>query len=149
MPNPAPPGGTLDYTLSVLNAGPAPAVNTTVVDPLPLETTFVSCQTTLGTCSGPPPGSSGVVTADLGTLAAGSGAAVRIRVVLAGSAAGSIPNTATVTSSTTDSNPDNNSSDVVVVSGASIPTLSGPMLGLLALALAALGLAALRRTPGL
>jgi hypothetical protein len=36
----------------------------------------------------------------------------------------------------------------VVVSGASIPTLSGPMLGLLALALAALGLVALRRTPG-
>jgi hypothetical protein len=73
---------------------------------------------------------------------------VRIRVVLAGSAAGSIPNTATVTSSTTDSNPDNNSSDVVVVSGASIPTLSGSMLGLLALALAALGVVALRRSPG-
>jgi hypothetical protein len=132
----------------VLNAGPAPAVNTTVVDPLPAETVFVSCQTTLGTCSGPTPGTTGTVTADLGTLPAGSGAVVRIRVVLSGGAAGSVNNTATVTTSTPDSNPNNNSDAVVVVSGAPIPTLSYPMLGLLALALAALGATVLRRSPG-
>lgn len=145
-PNPAQPGGPLEYTLSVLNAGPAPAVNTTVVDPLPAETAFVSCQTTLGTCTGPAPGTTGIVSADLGTLPAGSGAVVRIRVVLASGAAGTVSNTATVTTSTPDSNPDNNSDAVVVVPGAPIPTLSGPMLALLGLALAALGLAALRRS---
>jgi Mrp family chromosome partitioning ATPase len=117
-----------------------------VVDPLPPETSFVSCQTTLGTCTGPVPGTTGIVTADLGTLPAGSGAVVRIRVVLAAGAAGSLSNTATVTTSTPDSNPDNNSDAVVVVTGAPIPTLSAPMLALLALALAALGLSVLRRT---
>jgi hypothetical protein len=119
-----------------------------VVDPLPTEAVFVSCQATLGTCSGPPPGTNGIVTADLGTLPAGTGAVIRIRVQLGVNAAGSIGNTATVTTSTPDSNPDNNSDAVVVVTGAPIPTLSAPMLALLALALAALGMAALRRMPG-
>jgi len=132
----------------VLNAGPAPATNVSVVDPLPPETAFVSCQTTLGTCGGPAPGTSGIVTADLGALPAGSGAVVRIRVVLVGSAAGPLTNSATVTTSTPDSNPDNNSDATVVVAGAPIPTLSGPMMMLLALALAALALAVLRRPPG-
>jgi hypothetical protein len=119
-----------------------------VSDPLAAEMAFVSCQTTVGTCSGPTPGTSGLVTADLGTIPAGSGAVVRIRVQLSASAAGSIGNTATVTTSTPDSNPDNDSDAIIVIGGASIPTLSGPMLALLALALAALGAAALRRMPG-
>jgi len=52
-----------------------------------------------------------------------------------------------VMTSTPDSNPDNDSDAVVVVSGAAIPTLSVPMLGVLALALAVLGMAALRHSP--
>jgi len=147
-PNPAQAGGPVEFTLTVLNAGPAPATNVSVVDPLPPETVFISCQTTLGTCGGPAPGTTGIVTADVGALPAGSGAVVRIRVALLGSAAGPLTNSATVTTSTPDSNPDNNSDATVVVAGAPIPTLSSAMLLLLALALAALAVTVLRRPPG-
>jgi hypothetical protein len=85
--------------------------------------------------------------ANLGTIPAGAGATVTITVLVTPAASGSLGNTATVTTSTPDSNPDNNADTEIVVGGTPIPTLSFPMLALLAAALAALGALVLRRTP--
>jgi uncharacterized repeat protein (TIGR01451 family) len=147
-PNPVAPGQTLVYTLTVANAGPAAADGVTVTDPLPAGTTFVSCTVSQGTCAGPAPGTNGTVVASLGTIPNGGGAAITIQTTVT-APAGSIRNTATVTSTTPDDNPDNNTDSTVVVSNSSIPTLSPPFLALLALALAALGFTILRRTSAL
>ena len=69
--NPARPGQPLTYQIRVVNAGPDAAVAVVVTDPLPASTTFVSCATTVGTCTGPAPASGGTVTADLGTMEIG------------------------------------------------------------------------------
>ncbi|MFY9552345.1 MAG: DUF11 domain-containing protein [Thermoanaerobaculia bacterium] len=144
-PNPVQAGQILVHSITVANAGPSTALGVTVTDPLPPGTTFVSCAPSQGTCTGPPVGTNGTVVASLGTILAGSGATLTIRTTVV-TASGMIRNTATVTSTTPDPNPDNNSASDVVVSGSTIPTLSAPMLTLLALALAAIGFALLRRT---
>src|SRR5262249_47253976 len=110
----------------------------------PSGTTFVSCETTPGTCSGPPPGSTGTVTASFGTLGAGASATLTI-VVNVTMPSGYLVNTATATSSTPDPDPGNNSSTAVTAVGASIPILSPPLLGLLALLLATAGFWLARR----
>jgi uncharacterized repeat protein (TIGR01451 family) len=108
-PDPVGVGGNISYTITVNNAGPSPAANVVVSDTLPTGTTFVSCTPTIGTCTGPPVGSSGTVTANFGTLPnAGSGTITLVVNVNAG--AGSlVSNTATVSSPTADSNLANNS----------------------------------------
>ncbi len=138
-------GQHLVYALIVENAGPAAALAVTVTDPLPAVTTFVLCQTSQGTCAGPPVGSTGTVTFDLGTIGAGATATLQIEVVVTGAASGSILNTATVSTSTPDSNPDNNTDDDIVVGGATIPMLEPRILALLATALAAAALFLIRR----
>jgi uncharacterized repeat protein (TIGR01451 family) len=140
------PGQTLVYSILVANAGPADALAVTVTDPLPPDTTFVSCLASQGTCAGPPPGSGGTVSAALGTIPNGGGGTLTITVTVV-LPAGAITNTATVDTTTPDTNPDNNSDTTVVVGGSTIPTLSRGMLALFAVALAALGLIALRRSP--
>jgi uncharacterized repeat protein (TIGR01451 family) len=142
------PGQTLVYTLTVANAGPAAADGVTVTDPLPAGTTFVSCTASQGTCAGPAAGTNGTVVASLGTIPNGGGATITIQTTVV-APAGSIRNTATVTSTTPDDNPDNNTDSTVVVSNSSIPTLSASFLAILAVALAAVGFAILRRTSAL
>jgi uncharacterized repeat protein (TIGR01451 family) len=93
------------YTVVVTNNGPGTAVNTVMNDPLPTGTTFVSCVSSLGTCSGPNP-----VTMSLpGNL--GPGGSVTVTIVLNVTAGGGsvISNTATATSATADPSPANNS----------------------------------------
>lgn len=143
------PGQTLTYTIQVANLGPADAVNTHLTDPLPPGTVFLGCTTSLGVCTGPPPGTNGTVTVDLATLPAGATASVTIQTkVVAGG--GSITNIVTITSDTPDPNPNNNRDediDPVVPGTQAIPTLSLEMLALLGAALALAGLWALRRRP--
>jgi large repetitive protein len=136
------PGQTLTYTIAVSNAGPADALAVSVTDPLPSGLSYLSCSASQGTCAN----GSGTVTASFGTIPAGSSATLTISVTVV-SPAGAITNTATVASSTPDSNPNNDSDTRVVVGGSTIPTLSSGMLALLAVLLAALGVAALRRLP--
>ena len=96
-------GGTVVYTLSVTNNGPAVALGVTVADPTPANLTFVS---TAGACTTTFP-------CALGTMAVGE-----TRVITATYTAGTVPNgtvvinVATVSSTTPDSNPGNNTSSV-------------------------------------
>jgi uncharacterized repeat protein (TIGR01451 family) len=145
-PNPVQPGQAVVYSIVAANAGPASALAVTLTDPLPGGVVFVSCQSSQGSCAGPPPGSGGTVTADLGTIPAGGGATLTITATVV-APAGSISNTATVDTSTPDTNPDNDSSTSIVVGGATIPTLSPGMLALFAGLLAAAGALVLRRFP--
>ena len=72
-------------------------------------------------------------------LASGGTASVTI-VVQVTAPYGNLSNTATATSSTPDPNPDDNHSTAVATVGSGIPMLSPPLVGLLALLLAAAGL---------
>ena len=142
--NPAIPGQPLTYTVVVINRGPDPAAAVMLSDPLPAGTTFVSCGANPGTCAGPAVGTNGTVTADFGTIAVGSSATVTI-VVNVTVTYGNLVNTATATSTTPDPDPDNNHDTAVTTVGSGIPMLSPPLLGLLALMLAAAGLWFVRR----
>jgi uncharacterized repeat protein (TIGR01451 family)/LPXTG-motif cell wall-anchored protein len=77
-PDPVLPGATLTYTLGYANAGPNAASTVTVLDVLPADVTFVSATSDQGTCGE----SSGVVTCDLGTLAAGASGDIDIAVTV-------------------------------------------------------------------
>ena len=104
-PDPVRVGSPLTWTLAVANHGPDAAAGVSVTDVLPAGAAFVSSSTTVGSCSG-----TATVTCDLGTLANGAGATVTI-VVTPGSA-GTLSNTATVSSTTDDPVAGNNSSTV-------------------------------------
>lgn len=136
--SPASPGQPLTYMVNVVNLGPETAVGVMVSDPLPPGTTFITCNAIPGTCQGPAVGSTGTVTANLGTIAVGRSAALTITVNVTASN-GTLVNTATATSSTPDPDPGNNTSTAVTSVGAGIPMLSPPLLGLLTMMLAAAG----------
>src|SRR5438093_7778561 len=88
-PDPVTPGGTLTYTLTVSNAGPATACQATVTDTLPAGTSFVSASGTGWNCSQ----TSGVVSCTMTSLAPGNAPAITIQVT-APSTLGLITNTA-------------------------------------------------------
>jgi uncharacterized repeat protein (TIGR01451 family) len=96
-------GDPLIYTIDVSNAGPDDATSVIVTDPLPSELTFDSASTTQGSCSE----SGGTVTCDLGDLAVDASATITINTTA--NAAGTITNTATVSSDTSDPDLSNNS----------------------------------------
>ena len=103
-PNPVTQGTPLTYTLAVTNNGPASATNVTVADTLPTSVTYLSSNTTQGSCSE----AGGTVTCLLGTMANAGTATVTILTIPG--TAGQISNTATVAADQTDSNQSNNSS---------------------------------------
>jgi uncharacterized repeat protein (TIGR01451 family) len=120
-PDPVQAGGTVTYSISVTNAGPDAASDVVVTDRLGKSVTFVSADTSAGTCSQ----AKLTVTCDLGTIAATKGsntAQVTIR-VKAPSTAGSIADTATVSATTKDTNHRNNSaSQTTTVNGPKPPS---------------------------
>ncbi|MFN8465060.1 MAG: hypothetical protein U0X20_05890 [Caldilineaceae bacterium] len=97
-------GGLITYTLRVYNAGPSPAANVMVTDPLPAGLTYVTAE--------PPPsgGSPSVPAWSLGTMPAGTLASVLlvVRSDAAALAGLLIRNTAIVTATTQDPVPQNN-----------------------------------------
>ena len=104
-------GGVLTYFLTVTNGGPDPASAVLVTDQIPSGTTFVSCSTPVGTCTGPAVGTNGLVTANLGTVPAlAPPITVTITVNVTAPNGSTLVNTGTVSSPTTDPNPANNSS---------------------------------------
>jgi len=107
-PDPVSTGGTVTYTVVVTNNGPGTAVNVGLTDPLPNGTTFSSCTPSIGTCSGPPMGTNGTVTASLGNIGSGGAVTVTIVVNVTAGAGTTISNAATASSSTPDPNPANN-----------------------------------------
>ncbi|MFO0839479.1 MAG: DUF11 domain-containing protein [Phycisphaerae bacterium] len=88
-----PPGGNITYTITVTNTGPDPATGVAVSDTLPGNVNFVSVT---------PPGShaAGVISANIGDMAAS--ASVSFDVVVQTTGAGTVSNTATVSSTSTD-----------------------------------------------
>jgi uncharacterized repeat protein (TIGR01451 family) len=74
-PDPVAEGEELTYTITVSNAGPDAAQDTTLTDVLPESVTFVSATASQGECSG-----TTTVTCDLGTIANGEPATVTIKV---------------------------------------------------------------------
>lgn len=103
-PDPVVVGKTLTYTLSVRNSGPTRAANVRVTDTLPATVTYQSATASQGSCAR----SGQLVTCNLGTMASGGTATVRI-VVLAPQTHGDLTNAASVTSDDPDPNRANNS----------------------------------------
>ena len=67
-------GGNLTYTLTATNSGPNVSTGTTLTDPLPANTSFVSATPSQGTCAF----ASGIVTCDLSGLPVGGNATVAL-----------------------------------------------------------------------
>lgn len=129
-PDPVATGGALAYSIQVTNAGPDAATNVIVTDNLPKGVSFVSAASTQGSCS--TKGKSPTLTCALGTLAGNAGpvynatpVTITIR-VLAPQKAGTISNTASVTSDLKDPNSKNNSATATTqVIEAPAPTCGG------------------------
>ncbi|HEX9982289.1 MAG TPA: hypothetical protein VGF69_03415, partial [Thermoanaerobaculia bacterium] len=109
-------GQAFDYTIGVINDGPATATNVTVTDVLPANFTLISAMSTQGTCSG-----TTTVTCTVGTMALSATATITIRGLA--TQPGSYANTATVTATEPDPTPTNNTSTVPVTAAGDIPTL--------------------------
>jgi uncharacterized repeat protein (TIGR01451 family) len=101
---PVSPGETIEYTLVVENNGPDPASNTTLVDTLPVGVTFDSASAGCVHAGG-------VVTCNLGTMAAGEVSQVSI-IVSAPEEEGVILNSATVAADELDMHPEDNSASL-------------------------------------
>ncbi|MGH2522294.1 MAG: DUF11 domain-containing protein [Anaerolineales bacterium] len=98
--------GTLTYTVTVANAGPEPATGVLLTDTLPMGVNFSSVNTSQGTCAQ----NMGVVTCDLGMVAAQASATVTIAV--SPQNAGVITNMASVTLNEPDPDLVNNSASI-------------------------------------
>ncbi|MHA2065503.1 MAG: FG-GAP-like repeat-containing protein, partial [Candidatus Thorarchaeota archaeon] len=95
-------GDNLTYTIGVNNNGPEEAQNVIVSDILPAGVTFVY---TTGCANDP----NGVPSCDLGTIANGGSASYTVTVTVDSGTAGTIINSASVSSSTADPDTGNNS----------------------------------------
>ncbi|MBI3811886.1 MAG: DUF11 domain-containing protein [Nitrospirae bacterium] len=101
-PDPVTVGNNLTYTVTVTNNGPDAATSATLKDALPSGVTFVSSSATQGSCSG-----TSTVNCSLGTINSGANAIVTL--VGTPTIAGTINNTASVTSGVSDPSMANNS----------------------------------------
>jgi uncharacterized repeat protein (TIGR01451 family) len=129
-PDPVLTGGTLTYTLTVTNAGPAVAGPTTVTDTLPAGVSFVSASGTGWTCVE----STGIVECDAAVMPVGTAADITVAVTVSATS-GTLTNTAVVSSFITDPNPANNTATTIttVIAQADLavtmsaePTATGP-----------------------
>ena len=112
-PRSATVGQALTYTFTVTNHGPDTATAVTLTDPLPAALTFLSAAASQG---GIPARVRGTVTAELGPLAPGASATVRLMARAA--AAGTVADTARVAHGESDPNPANDSATATVTVGA-------------------------------
>jgi uncharacterized repeat protein (TIGR01451 family) len=137
-PDPVSTGGTLAYSIRVSNAGPDVATNVIVTDNLPKGVSFVSAESTHGSCSASGKNNGRKVTCTLGTLGINVGPAYDPSVVynpslvsvtihvLAPQKEGTISNTATVASDLKDPKSKNNSATATTrVIEAKGPTCGG------------------------
>jgi len=99
-------GTNVTYLLTVTNNGPSPANNVTITDNLQVQTTFLSCSASVGSCDN----QGNMVTANLGSLANAAQATLTIVVQVGPTVADGtlILNMATASSSLPDPIPANN-----------------------------------------
>lgn len=102
VPDPAKVGAKLTYTLTISNAGPKTGTNVVVTDTLPAGVTFVSKQTSQGSCTR----SGRTVTCNLGNLS--KGATAKVILVVKPTTPGTITNAAKVSRYEIDPNAGNN-----------------------------------------
>lgn len=107
-PDPVLPGGTLTYTLTVSNAGPAAAGPTTVTDTLPAGVSFVSASGTGWSCVE----STGIVECDAAVMPVGTAADITVAVTVTATS-GTLTNTAEVSSLISDPNTTNNTAATI------------------------------------
>ena len=100
-------GKKLTYTLKVTNSGPATSTAAMLTDMLPGSVTFVSGDSTQGSCSE----AGGVVTCSLGDL--GIGAMATTTITILPTAGGTITNSATVEGAEPDPDLTNNTAEAV------------------------------------
>ena len=105
-PAPATAGANLTYKLTVANAGPSTATAVKVTDTLPAGVALVSVTPSQGTCS-----FGTTVICQLGSLTAG-GAVASVTLVVKPSAAGTLANSASVSSAVSDPNLANNTASL-------------------------------------
>ncbi|HUQ39858.1 MAG TPA: hypothetical protein VM030_06855, partial [Acidimicrobiales bacterium] len=115
-------GGTLTWTIHVLDAGPSAATAVTLADTLPAGTTFVSLSAPAAgwTCQTPAVGAAGAISCTAATLAPGADDTFTlVGAVPSSAAAGSvIANTATVSATT----PDPDASNATAQSSTTVAT---------------------------
>jgi uncharacterized repeat protein (TIGR01451 family) len=110
-----PPYKQITWTMVVTNNGPAADTNVQVGDPMPINETYVSSQTTKGSCTG-----GAILSCSLGTLQVGE--SVTITLVTQPTNTGKQTNTATVVGDLPETNLDNNTASAsVLVNGPVIP----------------------------
>ncbi len=111
--NPIFTGQNVTYTITVKNVStPFSATNVALTDVLPASLNFVSATTSQGSLITPPVGSSGTVTANLGTLAPNATATVTITV--SSTTSGVVVNSASATSTETEATPATNTGSASV-----------------------------------
>ena len=98
-------GDTINYSIAVINKGPATVTGVTVTDVLPAGVNYVSAAATQGTCSG-----KATVSCSIGSLA--NEATATVTIVVKATTVGSVKNTADVGPTQNDSNKSNNTSSV-------------------------------------
>jgi uncharacterized repeat protein (TIGR01451 family) len=108
------------YTIVVKNFNTyVNATGVALTDTLPASMTFVSTTTSQGSLVTPPVGSTGTVTANIGTLAPGATATVTI--IAKSTSAGTVTNSATASSNESEFNPaDNTGSSTITVKAAAL-----------------------------
>ncbi len=114
-PDPAVAGQPLSYTITIANNGPSSSRGVTLSDALPAAFPFVSATPAQGSCT---PSSGTTLSCDLGDLAAGVAATVRVVVAVPADYAGSpVTETATASSSTPDPDPSNDTASLTTSAG--------------------------------
>jgi uncharacterized repeat protein (TIGR01451 family) len=117
IPDPAYAGTILRYVITVVNNGPNDAVNSVLIDNLPVNVTLDAVTPDQGTCSG-----TTTITCNLGTL--GNGAIVNVIIDVWTLSPGTITNQANISSDTADIYPANDSVNVQTNVSAGLVNLS-------------------------
>ncbi len=130
-PDPACVGEDIVYTVSLINNGPGPGINTTVTDAVPANTTFVSAMVSSGSGWGvtsPAVGGTGNVVFSKASVGIGETAVFQIAVkVSPGTSHGTtITNTATAASAIPDPAPGNNTGMASTTVDPIAPTITCP-----------------------
>ena len=114
--NPIAHGSNLTYSIAVLNKGPDGSDGDTLSDTIPVGTTFVSVNTTNGTCASPPVGGTGAVVCKRSSrlLQGHTWGPVTLKVKVTAISGKTITDTAHVSSTTQDLNSANNTATVAV-----------------------------------